>query len=437
MCSIAGGKSKKEVQLMLDLMAHRSPDDIGGIEYPDFALGMGRLAIVDKKEVPSPLSDGHAAIAFNGEIYNYLELKKQLKGYKFKTKTDTEVLLAAWQKWGVKMFDKLNGMFAMAIVCDNGKQIMLARDIAGEKPLYFTEHPFRFASEAKALDFKCREFPPAHYGIYKNGTLTIKPYWKLEQREIKLKTADEELEALLEDAVKIRTKADVPYGLFYSGGIDSALIASFHKFDKKFRYKDGPYGEEFMKIFPKILWHLDYPVQSFSPFGLWKLSETAQKNGVKVILSGEGADELFGGYARYVKPHFEHEALKQFPSYPDMFPNPESVTMAGLREFSGNMRELLRMGDRMTSAFGIENRCPFLDKRIIQFAFSLPDEMKIQGTETKVILRKILKRREPKYKFGEKHGLFCSVNEWMGVPNPRDKTIYMMQQQMLWKKFQS
>ena len=137
---------------------------------------------------------------------------------------------------------------------------------------------------------------------------------------------------------------------------------------------------------------------------------------------------------RYVQPHFNFLAQKAFPSYKGMFLPGESVSVAGWREFNGNLQELLRMGDRMSSAFGIENRCPFLDKRIIQFAFSLPDHLKINGLETKVILRRILKKRDPEYKDIEKKGLYCSVPGWLGSNSPFDKKEYMRLQNQLWKK---
>jgi len=161
------------------------------------------------------------------------------------------------------------------------------------------------------------------------------------------------------------------------------------------------------------------------------------KRKVKVVISGEGADELFGGYVRYVSPHFNSLAQKKFPSYKSMFGDAMSVSDLGWREFNGNMQELLRMGDRMASAHGIENRCPFLDKRVIQFAYSLPDHLKINGLETKVILRRILEKRDPKFKDQEKKGLFCSVNKWLGQKGGFDKYEYFKYQNKLWQKIKS
>jgi len=437
MCSIAGSHNKREVEKMLITMKHRAPDGSAFV-VDKFIMGMGRLAIIDlKSDGLCPYIEDNYTLAFNGEIYNYIELREELKklGWKFRTSSDIEVCLKAYRQWGVTCLDKFNGMFSFAIY--DGNYVFLARDIAGEKPLYYTKEPFRFASENKALDFKGIEFEPAHYMIWSQefGIEEYERYWNLKKIKINEKTALRDLEILLEDAVRIRTRADVPYALYLSNGVDSSLIKTFHKFKHTFTYEDKNYRKEFLKKFPKILWHLDAPVNSFSPFGLYKLAELASQK-VKVVISGEGADELFGGYVRYVQPQFNYLAQKKYPSYKSMFGNSMNVTAMGWREFNGNLRQLLRMGDRMSSAFGIENRCPFLDKRIIEFAFSLPDELKINGLETKVILNRILKKRNPKYKPVEKHGLFCSVQKWLGSEFPLDKEAYLKYQNKLWQKFQ-
>lgn len=438
MCSIAGSKTKEEVGRMLKLMKHRSPDDEKIYGGRNFAIGMGRLSIIDLKSEGLCLfnEDGYY-VSFNGELYNYIELRKELKrkGWKFRTNSDIEVLLKSFREWGHKCLDKFNGMFAFAIYDTNKQTIFLTRDVAGEKPLYFSYKPFKFASEAKALNWDCIEFPPAHFAYYHLGLKVwrMERYWQ--PKKIKIKNPEKELEALLEDAIRIRMRSDVPYGLYFSGGVDSSLLSTFHDFKYRFTYKDGDYKKEFKKKFPKILWHLDYPVSSFSPFGLWKLAEMAKKK-VKVVISGEGADELFGGYVRYIQPHFNFLAQKTFPSYRGMFQNGESVSQIGWREFNGNLRELLRMEDRITGAFGLENRSPFLDKRIIEFAFSLPDELKINGLETKVLLNRILKKRNPKYKPIEKAGLFTSVNSWIGVPEEGfGKKSYLKYQKEIFKRF--
>ena len=438
MCSIAGNSDISHVKAMLSLMKHRSPDEEGVFYDDKFCMGMGRLAIIDlESKGLCPYIEGNTALIFNGEIYNYKELRRELikKDYDFRTVSDTEVLFKAYKEWGIECLDKLNGMFAFAIY--DGENIFLARDIAGEKPLYYEENPFRFSSEAKALQWKCKEFPPASYGIYnvKNKKLIIKKWWEFKPKDLD-KNYIKELEWLLEDSVKLRTQADVKYALYYSGGIDSSLINTFHNFDYKLTYEDKDYEKEFKKKIKQIVYHLDYPVNSFSAFGLWKLAEMAKRKGIKVVLSGEGADELFGGYVRYMPDALYEQAQQKFPSYTAMFPVKKKLEEWCIQEFNGNLRELLRMGDRMSSAFGIENRCPYLDRRIIEFAFSLPFNMKINGFETKYILRRILQKRNPQYKDIEKQGLFCSVNQWIGVKDKYDKKEYLKLQNKTWKSYQ-
>lgn len=441
MCSISGSKIKNEVEQMLAKMKHRAPDGEGIFDVGNYFMGMGRLAIIDlKSDGLCPYQEDNYTLVFNGEIYNFKELRSELqtKGYKFRTKSDTEVLLKSYRHWGVGCLDKFNGMFAFAI--HDGKRIFAARDIAGEKPFYFKTVPwFSFASEAKALDFKCEELEPAHYLLYDlvNNKLEIKKWWKLKLRDINPKEAIDELEWLLEDSIKLRTQADVPYALYYSGGIDSSLIRTFHDFKYELTYQDGDYKEEYLKSAEKIIWHLDGPTDSFSPFGLWKLAQEANEKKIKVVLSGEGADELFGGYVRYVPKHFNYEAQKEFPSYEQMFQPAKCVFRSGWEEFNGNLRELLRMGDRMSSAFGVENRCVFLDRRIIEFAFSLPDYLKIKGLETKVILRRLLEKRNPEYRHIEKKGLYCSVNKWIGSKETFTKKNYTVFQEKIWQKIRN
>ena len=441
MCSVAGATNPDDVVEMLRTMKHRTPDGINQINDGKFCVGMGRLAIIDLVSSDLfPFQEGNLTLSFNWEIFNYVELREELKkrGHLFRTTSDTEVLLKCWKEWGADCLQKLNGMFAFALY--DGHTITLARDIAGEKPLYIRRKNFAFASEAKALRWECEELPPAHMATYHlaSGEFSLKQYWTF--HPVELPAHDDEiqnrLEELLTDAVRIRTRSDVPYALYYSEGIDSTLISTFHDFTKKLTYHDGDYKEQFLTDFEKIVWHLDYPVKSFSAFALWQLAKEAHENGIRVILSGEGADELFGGYVRYVQPHFNYLAHQTYTSYKPMFQPARSVHESGWDEFNGNMQELLRMGDRMASAWGVENRCPFLDKRIIEFAFSLPHHLKIQGLQTKVILQRILKKRMPQYKDVEKKGLFVSVNNWLGVPHEQfGKETYLQKQRDIWNTF--
>ncbi len=478
MCSIAGIIGKVGAKEMLKIQRHRAPDEEGIFKDGPLELGMGRLKILDLVSSGlAPYREEGFVLAYNGEIYNYLELRKQLKqkGWKFRTTGDTEVLMKAWREWGLKMFERLNGMFAMALYDQRQKKILLARDIAGEKPLYYYHRGknFAFASEAKTftkiaslhhrpdkffeafqhchgttLWQNVHELPAAHYMIYDLGrqTFTIKPYWEFKPRKINLKTAQEELEELLTDAVKIRTRSDVPYGLYYSRGIDSTLISALYDFEHKFYFDDSKnWKDDFFRNIKRVAWHLDFPVGSLSSYPLWKLAERASKK-VKVVLSGEGADEIFGGYVRYLPIAREYEMRHKYPSYGylfgkfyspyieefakitarnndvefvkehlkpffEMFEDP--INAMGFADFKLIMPSLLQMGDRMAGAFGLENRCPFLDRRVIEFGFSLPPELKINGLDQKVILRKILAKKgihTPLY--AEKKGLSIVFNEW-------------------------
>lgn len=483
MCSIAGSARKgdeKIVRAMLALQHHRAPDDEGIVETAEATMGMGRLKIIDLVSSGlCPYTEDGFVLCFNGEIYNYIELRKELKqkGWKFRTTSDTEVLTKAYRQWGLKMFDKLNGMFAIAIYDPTKMQLLLARDIAGEKPLYYYHKgkKFLFASEVKAFQGQvslilredrffeafqhCHgttlwrhvyEVPAAHYLLYDitKNRVTIKPHWEFKPRAINIKTAQEELEALLTDAVKIRTRADVPYGLYFSGGIDSTLISKLFDFKHQFFFDDQKYWKkDFFNKIETIVWHLDFPVGSLSSYPLWKLAERASKK-VKVVLSGEGADELFGGYVRYLPIAREYEMNKKYPSYKylfnkfyqpylegfaritarnddlefvkeqlkpyfDMFDDP--INAMGFADFKLVMPSLLQMGDRMAGAFGIENRCPFLDRRVIEFGFSLSPELKINGLDQKLMLRNILRDKKiftPLY--AEKKGLSIAFNEWFG-----------------------
>lgn len=469
---------------MLKIMKHRAPDDEGIIDDGKFAMGMGRLAIIDlKSEGLCPYQEGNLVLSYNGEIYNYIELREELrrKGYAFKTDSDTEVVLKSYIEWGEACLERFNGMFALAIY--DGESVFLARDIAGEKPLYYREQDFSFASEAKALKSDIvesefcehfqhcleetlyrgvRELLPAMKGRYSldTGIFRISYWWRFIPRHIHENTAEEELEWLIEDAVRLRTRADVPYALYYSGGIDSSLIKSAYSFEREFTY-EGTTAQKFFRDARRMSYHLDFPVGSFSAYALWTLAEQASRE-VKVVLSGEGADELFGGYARYLPVAREYEMRNAYPSYGQLFDkatNSYAMTYASLTARTSNIEyvmerakplfryfdpitamqffdfkfilpSLLQMGDRMASAFGLENRCPFLDRRIIEFGLSLPSHLKIKGTDTKVLLRRIAKKHGIDIA-KEKHGLVVPFNQWSGI-HGYDRTEYFKYLKQQW-----
>jgi asparagine synthase (glutamine-hydrolysing) len=465
---------------MIEAQRHRAPDESGIYRDSPLELGMGRLKIIDMKSPGlAPYQEDGLALAYNGEIFNYLELQKELKdkGWTFRTTSDTEVLLKAWRQWGVAMFDRLNGMFAFAIYDSRKKRLWLGRDIAGEKPLYYYHrgYTFAFCSEAKAfagvvpLQEQENEFfetfqhcfgatlwkdvyevPPAHYLAYdlRTNQKKLVEHWKFQPRQINVKTAAEELEDLLGDAVRLRLRSDVPIGLYYSKGIDSTLISTYHDFDHQFYFDDTRnWRRDFFHQLKTLVRHLDFPVGSLSTYPLWKLAGRASRH-VKVVLSGEGADEIFGGYIRYLPIAREWEVRQRYPSYQyifDKFYPPyldgfakitarngnaglarermrpyfeafdDPINAMGFADFKLVLPSLLQMGDRMAGAFGLENRCPFLDRRVIEFGFSLSPELKIANLNQKVILRRILEKRGVTAPLrDEKKGLTIRFNQWLG-----------------------
>ena len=287
----------------------------------------------------------------------------------------------------------------------------------------------------------------SEFDIKKNKKKIVE-YWKFKKRKIYLKTVEEELEDLLSKSINLRLRSDVKYGLYYSKGIDSSLISTFHDFKYKFYFDDNKsWKSDFFKNIRKIVYHLDFPVGSLSSYPLWKLAERAKKK-VKVVISGEGADEIFGGYVRYLPIAREWELRNIMPSYNYLFGKfyrsylegfsritmrnenynylkkifepyfrefDDPINAMGYADFKIVMPSLLQMGDRMSSAFGLENRCPFLDKNLIEFGFSLPPSFKINGLKQKILLRKILYKRGLSEPLNiEKKGLSIKFNNWFG-----------------------
>ncbi len=483
MCSISGIVNGNIISLrkMISSQSHRAPDDSGTYNDEKIFIGMGRLKIIDlKSDNLCPYIDEDLVLSYNGEIYNYIELKKKLQkhNWKFKTNSDTEVLAFAWKQWGIKMFEELNGMFSFCIYDKKKKKIILSRDIAGEKPLYYLKknNKFYFSSEAKAISSIINtklirdkfyeafehclsktlwkdvfQIPAASYLILDTKTLNFKiyEYWKFKKIKIDLKNPEDQLEELLNKSLKLRTRSDVDFGLYYSKGMDSTLLASLYNFKNKFYFNDQiNYKKDFLRKIKKVVYHLDFPLGSLSSYPLWKLAEKASKK-VKVIISGEGADELFGGYVRYLPVAQEWEMKQKFVSYKylfnkvyknylntfstltarnnnvelvretikpyfEMFDDP--INAMGFSDFKVVMPSLLQMGDRMASSHGLENRCPFLDKNIIEFAFSLPPHLKINNLKQKILIRKLLKKNNNNsaYEF-EKKGLIINFNKWFAV----------------------
>ncbi len=383
MCSISGicNFEKKPlnqiVKLMTNSLTHRGPDDMDFFQNENISFGHNRLSIIDLEKSKQPMSDiNKNIIIFNGEIYNFKELKIELKslGHKFDTSGDTEVILKSYSQWGIDCLKKLEGMFAFAIWDHNKKQLFLGRDKFGEKPLfyYFSEnYGFIFSSEIKSflkvdeikrslklnlasvneylsLNYlvenktflkEIKSLAPASYLVlnhenFKKG-ITTKKYWFLEEY-FKNKTKDnfeeasEKVNFLIEKSIKQKMFSDVDNGVFLSGGIDSSTISlnlkkidnhsmSAHNIlfkEKKFNEADDaksiadylgiklshyeiPTGNLFTQEFPKIIDAMDQPMSDTSFISTYFLSKYSKKRS-KVVLSGDGADELFGGYDTYI-----------------------------------------------------------------------------------------------------------------------------------------
>ena len=354
---------------MCRVITHRGPDEQGTTVEGRAALGMRRLAIIDLKCGQQPIStaDDNLIIVFNGEIYNYLELKAELEalGHRFKTNSDTETILIAYQEFGAACLEKLRGMFAFAIWNKREESLFVARDRVGKKPLFYhvTERGnFVFGSELKVLlahgemkkeiDFAAldsyltfgyvpeefcifknvRKLPPASYLIFKNGEITTKSYWDFKYEKItEIKSEAEyvaELRELIEESVKVRLISEVPLGAFLSGGVDSSTIVGMmarlsdqpvktfsigfneDSFDelKYARVAAKHFNTEhhelivtpnLIELIDELVWHFDEPFADQSSLPTFMVSKMAREH-VTVVLSGDGGDELFAGYTRYV-----------------------------------------------------------------------------------------------------------------------------------------
>jgi asparagine synthase (glutamine-hydrolysing) len=539
MCAIAGLVCLKHecreedhrfiVGKMCDLQRHRGPDDRGMVSLGHICLGSDRLSIIDLSEAGHmPMSDenGDWWIAYNGEVYNFKELREELIrcGHTFRSRTDTEVVLHAFKQWGEKCLDRFVGMFAFAIYDRETDTLTLARDRFGKKPLYYTqrnEHVL-FASELKTLlsrcdnprvnkqrliewslyrnvDFGSREtlienvfsLLPGHVvkiergrmesaRCYYSPELQVDParYDQLSRKSAK--SISEEVESLIECSVRERMVSDVPLGTFCSGGIDSSLvtavaahhqrdIAAFHvsvagyeamdesRYAKQvaqalgvdlFTYSLG--GEAFRRNLPRAIYHSDVPLAHANSVAFLLLSEFARSHGVKILLSGEAADELFGGYMQRYRRSRQILLLKRWAAYlpakirkgfalaatacngvpltaiseyqgllahaTDFLDNfsrgslllgcadayqfiskdSERIVLAAmLGDLTNFLAPLLRRLDRMSMAASIECRVPFLDHRLVHTVINLPLSYRLRGFTDKWLLKEIAARHLP------------------------------------------
>jgi asparagine synthase (glutamine-hydrolysing) len=375
MCGIAGfvqngglrpDESRGLVRQMCDAIRHRGPDDDGVWVSEEAALGMRRLSIIDLATGHQPIHNEDRTVwtVFNGEIYNFRELRQTLEalGHRFYTRTDTEVIVHAYEQWGAGAISRLRGMFGIAVWDATARRLLLARDRVGIKPLHYAEHAGRlyFGSEIKSIlcapDIARRvdvnalnhylsflytprdrsifegihKLPPGHLLSWQDGHVRVEPYWQLPAEETFAGSeaeAEECLHARLDDAVKGHLVADVPVGAFLSGGIDSSLVvalASRHSSGLKTfsigfeesAFNELPYARTMARhcgtdhhefivkpdgaaIVDDLIRHFDEPFADASAIPTWYVSQMARRH-VTVVLSGDGGDELFGGYERYV-----------------------------------------------------------------------------------------------------------------------------------------
>ncbi len=352
---------------MCAAIRHRGPDDEGMLVEPGVALGMRRLSIIDVATGHQPIhnEDGRISVVFNGEIYNFRELRRSLQavGHRFSTGTDTEVIVHAYEQWGAGAFTRLRGMFALALLDRDARTLLIARDRVGIKPLYYASVNGRlyFGSEIKsllcapdlprdlnldALDhylsflyaprdesfFACiRKLPPGNLLTWRNGQISVAPYWEPSAQETfrgSEREAVDQLQDVLTDAVRAHLVSDVPLGAFLSGGIDSSLVvalmsqvsgARVKTFSIGFEqpeYDELAYARRVAEVFgtdhhedvvrpdgvgvlERIVSHFDEPFGDTSALPTWYVSQLAARE-VTVVLSGDGGDEMFGGYGRYI-----------------------------------------------------------------------------------------------------------------------------------------
>ncbi len=467
---------------MRDIITHRGPDEAGLHCDAQAALAHRRLSIVDLSTGQQPLSneDGSVWVVFNGEIYNHADVRKDLEayGHTYRTKSDTETIVHAYEQWGEDCVHRFRGMFAFAIWDAPKRRLLLVRDRLGIKPLYWarTHDALLFGSEIKAIlasdliepeanravlpevlstrytsgeDTLFRgihKLLPGHLLVFEGGEIKTRQYWDVPARDGRSPSLSAErqpvarFKELLEESVRLRLMADVPLGMFLSGGIDSSAIAAImaKMIDRPLQtfsvaFKDRAFNEleyarevaraigavsheividdqDFFGALPKLLWHEDEPIAHPSSVPLYFVSALARQH-VTVVLTGEGSDELLAGYGKYPRALANWRAGAFWSLAPELR---QAATRAGayaaslgyFNALNGSstlldrllyadiktyLVELLMKQDQMSMATSIESRVPFLDHKLVEYAATLPDEWKLSGFTTKRILREAMK----------------------------------------------
>lgn len=547
MCGIAGIVAadarpidRATVARMLDAIVHRGPDAHGIFEGPGIAAGIRRLRVVDLATGDQPIAneDGSVEVVFNGEIYGFAALRDELegRGHRFRTRSDTEVLVHLWEDLGPSMLDRLNGMFAFCLLDRRSGDVLIARDAVGIKPLYLRETPagLAFASELppvlslpgprpgvnpdRLLDLFLLQYvpgastvhdgvttlPPGHYRLRRGGRWESVRWASPAGPAAEVPDAAAKLRALLEDAVRLQKVADVPVGVFLSGGLDSTAIASLLSREAgevetfSVGFPDPGLDEsahaaaaaaalgsrhhalrldadEVAQRLPGLVRHLGEPLVDPALIPTWLLSGFARER-VTVVLTGEGADELFGGYRRYRwqrrygaagrvpgaralarllprRPAQAVEALAQpdpvlahlawastcGPTFARTLFGDDRIDrwtasarerfaeyFEGVDRVEGSMRadlatwlpnNLLSKVDRASMAFSLEARVPFLDRRIVELAGRLPLDWKVRAGEGKVVLRRAVADLVPPTVLRRpKRGFDLPLAAWMRGP---------------------
>lgn len=543
-----GNINRENLVEMRDTMIHRGPDDCG-VYFDNFVgLGHRRLSILDLSEKGrQPMEYKKFVITFNGEIYNFKDIKKELEalGHNFISQTDTEVILHAYEEWKEECLDKFNGMFSFGLYDKGNQEIFIARDRLGIKPLYYYQgecNMLVFASEIKAIcryenykpeinkdvlfDFfrysfvpgketlmkNIKEVLPGHYlkiriSCKNNVNSNFKKYWDLptSKSNDSIEEAQHKIESLLKDSVKHQLISDVKVGLQLSGGLDSSLIASYASqlsphvnaisvdvvnselSEKKYaKYVTDKlnlnahfiplYTDNFYQDLERVLYIFDEPLPHANAIGIYLLSKYAKEK-VTVLLSGEGADELFCGYTRYkelkayqlisripfsfirkkiarcvlgecyynylteiqerpfdnfyIKNVYNCVSKKElkkiftknvkvkdnngfFKIILKQLKNKSIVNAASGYDLKNYLVSLLHRQDRMSMAFSIENRVPFLDHHLVEYVYTLPEKFKIKNGITKYILKQnALRYFNQEFVFRPKQGFSIPISDWL------------------------
>lgn len=501
---------------MMDRIKHRGPDSDGKYVDEQIAMGFRRLSIIDLSDQGSqPIfnEDKSLVLTFNGEIYNYKDLREELvaSGHKFYTQTDSEVLIHGYEQWGEDMLDKLRGMFAFVIFNKNTNEVFGARDFFGIKPLYyakmgetlmwgseiksFLDHPhfkkelntdvletyltFQYSPTTETFFKNVYKLPAAHCFTYKNGGMNVRRYWEVKfhaDNGPSLEDWVNRISDTFKNSVEVHKFADVEVGSFLSSGVDSSYVAAVANVDKTFtvgfgedeKYNEIGYAKEFSKyihkenfskvISPeeywnslsKIQYHMDEPLADPAAVALFFVCQIASEK-VKAVLSGEGADEIFGGYNIYHNPadmasYFKipRPIRKAVGAVADKLPHKHGINylirgskdlderfignayifsekerkdilsiktnapdaMAITKPFYDKVRDqdqvtqmqyidlhlwmtgdILLKADKMSMAHSLELRVPFLDRKVMELAEQIPVKDRVTETETKYAMR--------------------------------------------------